>query len=222
MLLFTRQIAPNVTFGAWHIAENEQFFRDDLPLAAQEEAELAKHHDALRRTEWMASRWLLHRMTGAAERMPLAKNPFAKPFFTENSDWQCSLSHSQGIVAALLTQSVCGCDIQVLVDKMPRLAPRFMNADELAFVAGHDHATQFLLQHVFWTAKEALYKAYGLREIDFRAHLRIEPFVWADDAVMTTGYVEKEGVQQRYQLYIGLFKGSDDAKAFVWTVAVEG
>jgi 4'-phosphopantetheinyl transferase len=219
LLLFTRQLASDTRFGAWHIAEAESFFREDLPLTEGEAAELARHLDPIRRLEWLASRWLLHRMTGAPERMPLQKNPFAKPFFTEETDLQCSLSHSQGTVAALLSNTACGCDIQVLVDKMPRIAPRFMRADEFDMIRSYPLAEQFVLLHAFWTAKEALYKAYGLKELDFRAHLHITPFTWQNNIARTTGWVEKNDIMQSYQLYIELFQTEAPQKSFVWTVA---
>ena len=221
-LLFTRHItlpsasAQVFTFGAWQIAEPESYFRNDLPLLPGEEADLARYKD-IRRLEWLAGRWLLHKLTGVPERMPLGKDAFAKPFFLHAPELHCSLSHSHGIVGALLGNRVCGCDLQMLVDKMPRIAHKFLHAEEAAFVQQFSPDAQFDLLHVFWTAKESLYKAYGLKELDFRAHLRLEPFEWAGHSAEAAGWIRKEDFQQDYRLYTEKTE-LPHAGAFIWTV----
>ena len=223
-LLLTRHIplladlpeGETLRFGVWQIAEPESYFRDDLPLRPDEEADLDRFK-GIRRLEWLAGRWLLHKLTGLPERLPLGKDTFAKPFFLDRPELHCSLSHSHGIVGALLASRVCGCDLQVLVDKMPRIAPKFLHLEEAAFVQNFPKPTQFDLFHVFWTAKESLYKAYGLKELDFRAHLRVDPFNWADGFARATGWIRKGEFQQAYQLHFEKTEMTDGG-AFVWTV----
>lgn len=230
-LLLTTHPFPDTTFGLWQIAEEEAFFREELPLSPEEEAEMSRLRNPLRRHEWLAGRWLLHKLTGAPQRLPLAKDAFSKPFFPENQHLACSLSHSHGTVGALvfhppllaphlslLTPS-CGCDIQVLVEKMPRLASKFLNLEEEEFVASHAASTQFDLLHVFWTAKESLYKAYGLKSLDFRAHLRVEPFEWREHRGATRGWVEKNDFRQAYQLQFEKIILPDSGE-LVWTVCL--
>ena len=226
-LLFSRHIRLNrgdaeqvLSFGTWQITEDERYFREDLPLTPEEEADLDRFK-GIRRLEWLASRLLLHMLTGAQIRLPLVKNAFAKPFFLHRPELHCSLSHSHGIVGAMLSDSMCGCDLQVLVEKMPRLAPKFLHAEENAFLQNYNAAEQFDLMHIFWTAKESLYKAYGLRELDFREHLRLSPFHWTNDSAETIGWVRKNEFSQAYQLYFEKTALPDESGAFVWTVCVE-
>ncbi len=49
-LLLTTHPFPSATFGVWQIAEEEAYFREDLPLLPEEEAELARYKD-IRRLE---------------------------------------------------------------------------------------------------------------------------------------------------------------------------
>ena len=228
-LLLTTHPFPDTTFGLWQIAEEESFFREELPLSPEEESEIARLKNDLRRHEWLASRWLLHKMTGAPQRLPLAKDAFSKPFFPENQHLACSLSHSHGTVGALVlnnqqstinNQQSCGCDIQVLVEKMPRLASKFLNVEEEEFVASHSAPEQFDLLHVFWTAKESLYKAYGLKALDFRAHMRVEPFKWEENAGTAKGWVEKDNFRQAYRLHFEKIFLPGDAGELVWTVCL--
>lgn len=216
-LLLATHPFPDTVFGLWQIAEEEAFFRDELPLTVAEETELARLKN-IRRLEWLASRWLLHKLTGSPQRLPLAKDAFSKPFFLGQPDLYCSLSHSHGIVGALLARQNVGCDIQVEVTKMPRLAHKFLHKKEDAFVRKHTATEQFDLFHVFWTAKESLYKAYGLKELDFRAHMRLEPFLWTGNG-NTAGWVKKNSFRQRYRLYFEKLHLPAEG-ALIWTVCL--
>jgi 4'-phosphopantetheinyl transferase len=217
LLLLTHPF-PDATFGLWQIAEGEDFFRVGLPLVADEEAELGPLR-GLRRMEWLAGRWLLHRLTGRLERLPLAKDVFSKPFFLEKPDLFCSLSHSHGVVGALLAEVNCGCDIQLEVEKMARLAPKFLSAEETAFSAAGPESRRLDLQHIFWTAKESLYKAYGLKELDFRGHLFLDPFEWDGRRGESSGRVEKGAVRQDYRLIFEKLP-LPDAGSLFWTVCL--
>lgn len=208
-LLFINHPFPDTTFGLWQIAEGEAFFREDLPLSSEEEAELARHQNPLRRLEWLAGRWLLHKLTDAPQRIPLAKDAFSKPFFPNHQNLACSLSHSRGTVGALISTMdrtelmapySIGCDIQRLTDKMARIAPKFLNVVEALFVEGHPPAQQMELNHLFWTAKESLYKAYGLKELDFRKHMRVHQIYWDGQSGHGLGIVEKGNFCQEFRL----------------------
>ncbi|MCS6928393.1 MAG: 4'-phosphopantetheinyl transferase superfamily protein [Saprospiraceae bacterium] len=223
-LLFTRRL-PAVhqqqpLFGVWHILEEEAFFRERLLLTAAEEAELAQYKD-LRRREWLAVRYLLHLLTGNGERWPLSKDAFSKPFFLGHNHLYCSLSHSKGLVGALLADVPAGCDLQVLTDKMPRLAWRFLHEEEFSFLRSFAADVQFDLQHVFWTAKESLYKAYGLKAVDFRRHLRLEPFDWEAGSGETTGWVCKQMPYQPYQIYFERPAPRLGIPPFIWAVCLQ-
>ncbi len=207
------------TFAVWQIEEEEAFFQENLVLSAAENVELQTLKDR-RRQEWLAVRWLLHHISGHALRLPLAKDAFSKPFFTDQPGLACSLSHSQGLVGALLVGQgggAVGCDLQVLVEKMPRLAPKFLNFRELEFIRDHTYADQFILQHLLWTAKESLYKAYGIKELDFRAHLQVDPFVLLSGKMTTTATIIKDNYRQHFQLWMEKNE-CPDGTPYVWTV----
>lgn len=218
-LLFYKHPAPGTSFGLWHITEDEAFFREDLPLSSEEEQEFAQFK-GIRRMEWLAGRWLLHKLTGEEHRLAMGKNTFAKPFFIHHPEKHCSLSHSHGIVGAFLSDHVCGCDVQVLVKKIEKIAHKFIGKEEQAFLDSIPEAYQFDLLHIFWTAKESLYKTYGLKELDFREHLYLEPFEWNGKTGKTIGRIEKNDFQQRYELVFTKYQ-SEDAPDLIWTICQE-
>ncbi len=207
------------TFAVWQMEEEEAFFRENLTLSAGETQELAGLKGN-RRQEWLAVRWLLHRISGHDLRLPLAKDAFSKPFFPASSGRACSLSHSLGLVGALVAEQsggALGCDLQVLVEKMTRLAPRFLNLPEKEFVEKHSTEHQFDLVHLFWTAKESLYKAYGIKELDFRQHIFVAPFDWDGRSAATTAAIIKNDYHQEFQLWMEKNEMAD-GRAYVWTV----
>jgi 4'-phosphopantetheinyl transferase len=225
-LLSIRKPFGGASFGVWQITETEDFFRHDLPLSPDEADELSLHK-GIRRLEWLASRWLLHQLTGMPQRIPLAKDAFSKPFFLEKPEFSCSLSHSQGVVAALLVASSVqrpkvqiGCDLQVLVSKMTRLAPKFINEAEFAYFQRRTAAHQYDMMHILWTAKEAMYKAYGLKALDFRRDMVVKEFSWDGHAAIAEGMVHKADVKLSFELYIEKNTLPDKDEPYIRTVCV--
>jgi 4'-phosphopantetheinyl transferase len=225
-LLSIKRPFSGASFGIWQITESEDFFSHDLPLAPEEADELAQHK-GIRRLEWLASRWLLHQLTGMPQRIPLAKDAFSKPFFLEKPEFSCSLSHSHGIVAALLVECPMqqlsiqiGCDLQVLVPKMTRLAPKFINDLEFSFLQKRSPEHQYDLMHILWTAKEAMYKAYGLKALDFRRDMQVNEFSWDGYTATAKGFVRKSAVNLSFDLYIEKSTLPDTEEGYVRTVCV--
>lgn len=104
----------------------------------------------------------------------LEKDAYGKPFVARPSTAAFSLSHSHGHAAALTSATACGIDLQLRVEKIVRLRRRFERPDERAFVERQPSEVDAL--HVLWGAKEALYKLWGRRRLDWREHLSVEPF----------------------------------------------
>lgn len=216
-LLLSIHPFPGTRLGLWHITEQEAFFREGMPLSREEKEEL-KHLKDLRKLEWLASRWLLHQVTNAPQRFPLAKDAFSKPFFLDQPDLYCSLSHSHGVVGALTADRNCGCDIQAIVPKMQAIAGKFMGKAEMEAVKLLTEQERLEWYHLYWTAKESLYKAYGLKALDFREHLFVEQLSWDGHSGSALGRIAKEGLEQHYRLRFG--KTDFDREALVWAVCL--
>lgn len=170
-LIFHRYLRPSGELGLWKIQEEEGFFLDKLSLFP-EEVQLLKHIKGHRRLEWLASRWLLHLMSGRDIRGACLKDEFGKPYL-ENSFFEISISHSRELVSVLAAPQAVGIDIQKLVTKIESIAHKFLRAEELESLSTSNRLEHL---HVYWGAKEALYKAYGRKQLDFKAHILIKPF----------------------------------------------
>lgn len=194
-LFLQRQLEPAGDLGIWQIDEPESYFRDLLDLLPEERAQV----DLLmgrRRIEWLAGRYLLHLLSGREERGACLKDEFGKPHL-ENSPYQISISHSHGLAAVIAAPEAVGIDIQFLVPKIERIAYKFMRPEETACLHP-DYRIEHL--HVFWGAKESLYKAYGRRMLDFREHLGLQPFTYQPAGGQCRGWIHKEGYRAEFRI----------------------
>ncbi len=199
-LLHTKQISPTTQFGIWTIEEDESFFTEQMTLTDAEQLRLAQIK-GVRRLEWLAGRWLVHRMSGAGERLLCQADEYGKPHLP-NSSYEMSLSHSGTYAAAILSEQAVGIDIQKIVEKIGKIAHKYMRPEETASL--DEHEIEHL--HIYWGAKEALYKAYGRRQLDFKQHIHIEPFVYRENG-QCKGRVEKDDFKATYDVYFERVEG---------------
>jgi len=107
-----------------------------------------------------------------------------------------SLTHSHEKLALIVnTHEPTGIDIELIRDKVHRIRHKFLNAAEMACAGDH---TEKLL--VYWAAKETLYKIYGLKEVDFIAHLSVADFAFGEKGTIE-GRISLPGLDKRYALH---------------------
>jgi len=203
MPLFLHQhILPETELGIWEIEENEQWFLDQLFLYPKEVEQLSVIKGQ-KRVEWLAVRHLVHQMSGRKKRGAFLKDEYGKPFL-QDSSYFVSISHSAGMAAAIASRTINGIDIQKVVPKMEIIAPKFMRKEELASLQEEKKLEQI---HVYWGAKECLYKAYGRRQLDFRQHIWIQAFIFDARGGVCKGMVKKEEVEMNFSISYRLEKG---------------
>jgi phosphopantetheinyl transferase len=186
----------NPALAIWRIEETEEWFLAQLQLSPAEQAQF-EPIKGWRRMEWLAVRHLVAELLPGAERSQLVKDEYGKPHL-HNSSLQVSISHSQQLAAAMVGKPVLGIDIQKIVEKIGRLAPRFLSTQELDFISLGAQRVAHL--HVCWCAKEALYKAYGKKELDFCLHLQLEPFAYKAEGGTLVGWIRKGEFQAKFNL----------------------
>jgi len=190
-------------FGLWQITEAEADLQEGLVLHKEEQLQLASIKGEGRRKEFLAARQLLHRMSGRSDRGPLLKDEFGKPHMYA-SPWHVSISHTTGLSAAVAHPQPCGIDVQTFVPKISRIAPRFMSEAEMAHLSEDN---ELIFQHLVWSAKEVMYKAYGRREIDFREHLHVDLEGLGVQKGRTQGKLRKDQLEQLYELEYRVLDG---------------
>jgi phosphopantetheinyl transferase (holo-ACP synthase) len=88
----------------------------------------------------------------------------------EGESAHISISHSHDKLAIIKNdKQATGIDIELVRDKVLKVRDKFLCEEELE-ATGTDVEKLIL----YWAAKEALYKLYGMKEVEFAKHLYIE------------------------------------------------
>jgi 4'-phosphopantetheinyl transferase len=195
-LIIKSSIEPEGVVGIWHNVEGDAYFEQKLALFDVERHELSLLRGR-KRSEWLCSRYLLHLLSGRHDRGACLKDAFGKPYL-DGSDYFISISHSSEYTGIIASPLVVGIDIQILVDKIVRIRSKFVSKDEESYI-DTDHPLYDL--HTIWGAKEAMYKAYGKRELDFIGHMVNSQFIFDKNGFSWQGFVKKGEFYKKYDLF---------------------
>ncbi|HTO15571.1 MAG TPA: 4'-phosphopantetheinyl transferase superfamily protein [Edaphocola sp.] len=177
----------------WKITEDEAFFSDVLGFNVD-----IKHEK--RRIEHLAGRYLLKFLDKDFPIEKIVVSPKGKPEIL-NSGLFFSISHSYPFVAAIIgIDKAVGVDIQTYSEKIMRIKNKFLTAAEQAIC---ENKIQKIT--IAWSAKEALFKYYGLGSLNFKRDMPIRDILWFEnhakismelevtrELLRLTGFCEKE------------------------------
>ncbi len=149
-----------------------------------------------KRSEWLASRELLFRIAQIPERVECLYDDFGKPYL-KGINKHISVSHSEEWCSAMVSDKSCGVDIQVYTDTIQRISNRFLSESELSEIAKVKSKLQVL--HLYWGAKECMYKAYGKRKLEFRSHIYVHSI--HTELCTAVGEIKYEDIHLRYDIH---------------------
>lgn len=156
---------PETHVFLWKIEEPMEFFEK---LPEHWPAVVPTNHQ--KRTESLAARYCLYDLC-----MRLGINPTFqqderdRPYLL-GSNWKISLTHSFPYVAAACSlHKEVGIDIEKKGRKIEKIAPRFLNTDELL-----DRANNHVAYTLAWSIKESIYKAANVPGLSFRNAIALE------------------------------------------------
>ena len=120
------------------------------------------------------------------------------PYLTDGR--HLSISHTKDVAAIAISSQPVGIDLEHYQEKIIRIAPRFLHLKE-SLDLNMNKDIHYLSQ--IWTAKEALYKVFGKKGIQFNTQLLID-LVEANtkDGV---GFVFYNKRIKKYKLYFRYF-----------------
>ena len=183
----------------WKITEELDSF--DLNIIPSES------ENQTRNKQWMAGRAALDALN--IDVSNLAKDNFGKPYVIGKGK-SISLSHCQQYAAAIASKVQVGIDIEAITPRIERIAKRFVHEDEWKFVK---EETRLQMLYLLWSAKEALYKLYGKKAVDFKNHMIAQPF-----EVQKHGWFHLEFKKENNQTFLMQYEIYDN-HTLVW---VEG
>lgn len=167
---------------------------NDTPPVAGEE----------RTRQWLACRIALRTLIDDND-AELYKDDLGKPHVTGSQ--HVSLSHTQQFAVAIAGHNPVGIDIEEITPRITRIAPRFMNSSELEMANGTDNLT---ILYLVWCAKEALYKLYGKKAVDFARDMNVLPFELLEAGTLSIELTKETAM--RYTAHYRIFQNH----AMVW------
>ncbi len=160
----------HVRLVIWEIIEPPQWFLSLLRLDEEERHRYEGFRTDQRRVHWLAYRHMLKNIVGKGGDIRVRYDRHNKPFI-DLSDDHISVSHSGRFAVVIISHNhAVGVDIEQISPRLHRIADKFISPEETGREV-HELSTAELCLH--WCAKEALYKLYGERNLDFREHIRV-------------------------------------------------
>ena len=133
---------------------------------------LNKIQSEKKKKEWLGVRLLLCEIF-KDQSFELSYDNQGKPFLADPL-YNISISHSGNYVCVLLNEkSAVGIDIQEFKSNIERGTALFMSAQELEDCGETLDNTRL---HIYWGAKEAIYKFIGLTQTNIKNDIYISPF----------------------------------------------
>ena len=124
-----------------------------------------------RKREWLAIRLLLKELLG--EEKEILYNSVGKPYLLDNS-FRISISHTKGYAALIINkEKEVAIDIEKISSRVENIRKKFMNDEEEKAISQTNEVIHLLLH---WSAKESIYKLLGIKNLDFKTDLYIQPF----------------------------------------------
>lgn len=151
----------NVTVYFWKIEEDRKELEELCNKMGITTSHITEIKSNQRACEKLATHLIVALILG--NKAQLCHTDEGAPFIM-NSPTYISISHSAHIVAVAFSRSPVGIDIEHKAEQVLRVREKFLNERELAIIGYNDKVVNLM----FWTAKEAVYKIHGKKGIDFK------------------------------------------------------
>jgi phosphopantetheinyl transferase len=190
-----RDLEEHARLVIWEIEEEPGWFLSELDLDDEEVEQYNGFMTDQRRVHWLAYRHILKNIVGRGSQIRIRYDHCSKPFIDLSED-HISVTHSGKYAAVIMSrQSRVGIDIEQVHPRLHKVAGKFLSPEEGGAEA--QASTENLCLH--WCAKEALYKLYGQRQLDFREHIKVlQPPEKLEGTF--SGKILLQGQEQHYQL----------------------
>ena len=210
-LISSSKIGTETQIIIWRMDENFLHLKEIADLSDNNLIKISTLTEKQQR-EQLTSRYLLQQLTGKN----YCKDAHGKPHL-EDSPSAISISHSRDFLVVAVSAHLIGIDIQYQTPRLKKIAARVMNEEKLNQL---DISDELLHLHIYWGAKEALFKAYGERNLHFKNNILIKPFLKLPDNLnvlqqVTMGTVTKNNYLKNFKIFFQLIND------YVLVVALE-
>ena len=164
-LIYEQQINHATKIGVWHIIEEENFFLEHVPL----QRNITHPH---KRLQHLAGRYLLRELFPDFPLSLIIIADTRKPFL-EDDAFHFSISHCGNYAAAIVsTQNRVGIDIEIPHAKIEKIQHKFLSEKE-KILLNKTGGNNIKMLTMAWSIKEAMFKWYGIGQVDFIEDMNI-------------------------------------------------
>ena len=198
---FIRKINKDTILGLWKITEDVEFFLSEIDLSENEVGILDSYVNENRKKHWLAYRILIDRLINNNQHNEIEYDDFGKPHLKYFNS-EISVTHTDYYAAAIICKTTnVGIDIEKITPRILKIKHKFLNENELKFSEKEN-----ILEHlyIYWCSKEAIYKLYGKRNLDFRENIFVEKFVFSPKG-KTKGIIKTNKIEKQINLFFEFF-----------------
>lgn len=178
----------------------------ELKLSPRDRVRLRSVKHPQKRREFLASRLAL------TELDPKYRLVYEGRIPSLDNGKHISITHAHNVAAAVMSENyIVGIDVEVQRQQLFRISDKFLHPDEKLLIRP-DRVLEDL--HVYWGAKEALFKIWKKGEVDFSHELRVDPFEAVDNG-RTNAHILKDG--QEIHCHVRYQKVENYHLVFAWT-----
>jgi 4'-phosphopantetheinyl transferase EntD len=203
-LVFEKNVSFETQIAIWKIEEEPDFFSSSIDFSEYDFMEYESIKHPFKRMQWLASRYLLKKISNENRLLLLYKNENGKPFF-ENANYHFSITHSHSYVAVIISKEKnVSIDLEKITEKVLKVKHKFLHT--LDFEQGENLEKLTLI----WSAKETLYKYFDSKLLHFKEHLIIKKC--EDNAMESEVLIADEKVGQK----IGFMRFEDFVMTYIF------
>ncbi len=166
-LVYQQNINDDTKLGLWRIEEPENFFLQFVPL----QKKITHPH---KRLQHLAGRFLLRKLFPHFP-LKLIKIAETRKPFLPGEQYHFSISHCGDYAAVIVSSKYrVGVDVEWPQQKIDIVKHKFMGTKEFTVLKMMDERDELFKLTMALSIKEAIFKWYGLGQLDFKKHMVIQ------------------------------------------------
>lgn len=194
--IIRRNMDAHTVLAVWEITETAGELLEMLSLNPQERKQYDTFLAEERKKQWLACRILIRTLLHPEE-YPVEYDQPGKPFLS-GSKYHISVTHSHDRAAVIISSAFhTGIDIEKVRPRIRKVRDKYLSDRELSDLKDPDDPEALTLA---WCAKEALYKLYGLKNLDFKKNIRVH-FPQTAYPVNFKGFIQQGDINKEYRLH---------------------
>jgi phosphopantetheinyl transferase (holo-ACP synthase) len=202
-LFYQQNINDSTRLAIWDLQEEEVFFGGFTEIVHPQ-----------KRLQHLGGRYLLSFLFPNFDKAAIAIAASKKPYLPDGS-FQFSISHCTQFAAALVSSTHrVGIDIEIITERVHRIRHKFLHASEHEML--EKNASEILTLSaqltIIWSAKEAIFKWWGIGNIDFSEQMILDQMPVAQDGILPARFIEKNGTEHSFRLHYKVL----DTICLVW------